>query len=574
LIDHDGIYAPKHPHDRVLWGLQGTMSALEMVTLRQRAQEAMRQNATRGADYAAIPAGSVRCSDGGLEQAPDEQVRASLERVFRQFREVGSARQVCRWCRQEGIRVPQKAWDHRGACSELTAPTPSLILSILPHPIDAGAYTFGRTHRRPILVEGRQRQIPEPRHHPTEWAVFLPNHPEGYSTWEEYEANQEILRHNQHQRGETGRGAARQGQGLLNGFVRCGHGGTKMRVRSSGRAHRHSAVVYSLCTSAPPQGVTKQLWSIFGGVTVEDAVVQACLATLAPDGLDRMLRATERLEVNRQPAQRQRELALERARYEADRCQRQSQAVAPAHRLVARTLENHGNQALERVVALEEAIQEAQQTSYALTDPERTLLQQLAVELPRLWEQPAAPCELKKRVLRTVIKELVVYGERHTLRVIVHWQGGQHTELALRKRRRGEHRWTTDQPTIALIRALARQMPDKQRAAPRNRLGRKSAKEHTWTRIRVGNVRKAHNMANYQPGERQARGELTLEDVAARLGVSYRTVLRMIQRQELAASQVCPGAPWLLAEETLHMVSRHHVTAPESPATPLPLFAK
>lgn len=117
-------------------------------------------------------------------------------------------------------------------------------------------------------------------------------------------------------------------------------------------------------------------------------------------------------------------------------------------------------------------------------------------------------------------------------------------------------------------------MPDKQIAAQLNRMGRKSAKDHTWTRIRVGNFRKAHNIANYPPGERQARGELTIEDVAARLGVSYMTVLRMIQRQELAASQVCPGAPWLIAAETLHTVSRHPVTAPESPATPLPLFAQ
>ena len=119
-----------------------------------------------------------------------------------------------------------------------------------------------------------------------------------------------------------------------------------------------------------------------------------------------------------------------------------------------------------------------------------------------------------------MIKERVVYVEPHTLRVIVHWQGGQHTELLLRKRRNGEHRWTTDQPTPELIRALARQMPDKQIAAQLNWMGRKSTKGHTWTRIRVGNVRTAHNIAHYQPGERQAHGEWTIEDVAARLGVS------------------------------------------------------
>jgi excisionase family DNA binding protein len=574
LIDHDGVYDPKHPNDRLLLGLKGTLSELESVTLRQRSQEAIRQKARRGAYYATIPAGYVRRSDGGLEKDPDEQVRASLELVFGKFRELGSARQVCLWCRQEGVVVPRKAWDHRGAFVELVVPTPSLILSILHHPIYAGAYTFGRTRRRTILVEGRKRQITEPRHHPAEWAVFIPHHHEGYITWEAYEANQETLRHNQNQRGETVQGAARQGKGLLSGLVRCGHCGKKMRVRYSGRAHRQSAVVYYLCTSAPPQGVTKQLCSIFGGVTVEDAVVQAFLATLGPDGMERMLRATERLEAQRQQEQRQREFELERARYEADRCQRQYSAVDPAHRLVARTLESRWNQALERVAELEEAMQAAQQPSYSVSALERTELQHLAVDLPRLWEHPAAPFELKKRLLRTVIKELVVYVESSTLRVIVHWQGGQHTELSLRKRRNGEHRWTTDQSTTELIRALARQMSDKQIAAQLNRMGRKSAKDHTWTRIRVGNFRKAHNIANYQPGERQARGELTIEDVAARLGVSYMTVLRMIQRQALAATQVCPGAPWLIAEEACHAVSRRHATTLGAAETPLPLFAK
>jgi len=70
------------------------------------------------------------------------------------------------------------------------------------------------------------------------------------------------------------------------------------------------------------------------------------------------------------------------------------------------------------------------------------------------------------------------------------------------------------------------------------------------------------------------RGELTIEDVAVRLGVSYMTVLRMIQRQELPAVQVCPGAPWMIAEEALHIVSHRHATALEAAETPLPLFAK
>ena len=91
-------------------GLKGTLSELEIVTLRQRSQEAIRQKAKRGAYYSTIPAGYVRRSDGGLEKDPDEQVRASLELVFGKFRELGSARQVCLWCRQEGMSCLPAFW--------------------------------------------------------------------------------------------------------------------------------------------------------------------------------------------------------------------------------------------------------------------------------------------------------------------------------------------------------------------------------------------------------------------------------------------------------------------------------
>ncbi len=99
-------------------------------------------------------------------------------------------------------------------------------------------------------------------------------------------------------------------------------------------------------------------------------------------------------------------------------------------------------------------------------------------------------------------------------------------------------------------------MHDKQIAAQLNRMGVKSAKGHTWTRTRVGNFRKINGIPNYTPGERQARGELTIEGAAAKLGVSYSTVKRMIQRQQLPASQVCPGAPWIIRAADVPTVAR------------------
>lgn len=144
--------------------------------------------------------------------------------------------------------------------------------------------------------------------------------------------------------------------------------------------------------------------------------------------------------------------------------------------------------------------------------------------MPRLWNHADTPSDLKKRLLRSVIHEIVVYVEKSSLRVLIHWRGGQHTELKIEKRKSGEHRWKTNEETLELIRQLARQMSDKQIAGQLNRMGVRSAKGHTWTRTRVGNFRQVNQIANYTPGERQARGELTIEEVAEQLGVSYCTV--------------------------------------------------
>ena len=575
LIDHDGVYDPKHPNDRLILGMKGTMSELEVITFRQRSQEAIRQKAKRGEYYSHIPAGYVLSGDGGLDKDPDEQVRAGIELVLTQFRQLGSARQVYLWCQQENLAVPRKSWDERGSFIELVSPTPTLILSILHHPVYAGAYTFGRTKQRTIIVEGRKRQITEKRHLPEEWEVFIPGHHEGYITWAEFERNQETLRQNQNRRGEAVQGAARKGQGLLTGLMRCGHCGKRMHVKYSSQANRGYAAIYYLCRSAAQApDATKQHCRIMGGLTVEEAVVQAFLTTLSPSRLEAMRHATERLEAKRRLAQRQVELELERARYEAQRCQRQYQAVEPENRLVARTLESQWNQALERVAELEQATREVPSASGELSEAERSALTQLAVDLPQVWDHPAAPVDLKKRLLRTVIQELVVYVEPQTIRVLIHWQGGQHTELNLEKRRPGQHRWTTDKATTELIQELARLMLDRDIAGQLNRMGIRSAKGHSWTRVRVSNFRNLHHIAKYQPGERQARGDLSIKDAAARLGVSYMTVLRMIQSQKLPASQACPGAPWIIREAALHAVSSRNSATKEAEEAPLPLFAK
>jgi excisionase family DNA binding protein len=129
---------------------------------------------------------------------------------------------------------------------------------------------------------------------------------------------------------------------------------------------------------------------------------------------------------------------------------------------------------------------------------------------------------------------------------VVHWLGGDHTELSVVKNRVGQHRWSTDVEVQTLITQLARQLNDGSIASLLNRLGHRTGKGHTWTQMRVRSFRCDHHIAVYKTGEREARGELTLEQASDALGTSKMTVLRMIGAGTLAASQACKGAPWAI----------------------------
>jgi excisionase family DNA binding protein len=568
IIDHDGVYDPKQTNDRLLLGLKGTMSEMEVTAFRQRSQEAVRAMARRGEYYVRIPEGYVHRGAGRLEKDPDERVRRALELVLEKFRALGSARQVSLWLRQEGIRLPRRL-SPMGDQVEFVAATPWRVARLVRDPAYAGAYAHGRSRQRVVLEGGRKRQRKERRPQPEQWEVLIQDHHEGYITWVEYLENQQRLAQNRNALGGAVVGAARGGKGLLAGLVRCGHCGRRMRVRYSGR--RGTTVVYYYCVAAERERVDKQLCHLFGGAAVERAVADALLEALSPLQMEALCDATELLQARRAERHQYTDRELEGARYQADRCARQYHAVEPENRLVARTLEVRWNEALERVRTLELALAELAGEREGITATEREQLHGLAVDLPRLWNDVTASFDLKKRLLRTVVKEVVVYVQERILRVLLHWQGGQHTELQVRKRRPGEHRHATPPETVALIGQLARRMADKQVAAQLNRLGIKTTKGHTWTRSRVGNFRQVHEIANYSPGEPQRRGELTLEEAASRLGVSYSTAQRLIQRRQLPAQQICPRGPWIVLlkdVETFQAQASGAVTARRSPSAP------
>ena len=565
LADEDGIYDARLPNDRLLLGMKGTMSEMELSILRQRSLEALRQKARRGELFLNVAVGYVRVRHDRIALEPDLRVREAIALVFRKFAVFQSVRQVHLWLRQEQIRLPAVDTGEQGQRVVWKPPVYSTVLRILTNPIYAGAYAFGRTCSRVTVQGGRKRVVRGCRRERADWEVLIPEHHEGYVSWAEYERNQRLIADNAHSKGLMARGSVRRGDALLAGLMRCGHCGRRLHVSYSGT--RGFCVRYSCRGGHLNHGGERCI--SFGGLRVDAAVAAEALRLLAPLGIEAALRAIDARAEDAGEARRQVELALTQARYEANLARRQYDAVDPDNRLVAGELERRWNDRLVEVRRLEERLAATGAARPEVASPaEQDRLKALGADLEAVWQHPRATAETRKRILRTAITEIVATLTDSAVALVIHWQGGDHTRLSVPRNRSGQHRWSCDAAVDDMIRDLARQQPDQAIAATLNRAGVRTGRGNTWTQARVCGFRRAHGIAVHRPGEMAERGELSLEETAERLGVSKMTVLRLIGSGTITARQVCKGAPWAIPGAQLGMLDPRVPTA--RPITGIP----
>ena len=546
IIDEDGIYDPRLINDRLLLGLKGTFSELELSIFRQRSREALRLKAARGELYMLVAIGYRRGADDRLEQDPDRRVREALSLVFRKFSDIGSVRQLALWLRQEGIDLPVAVYGPQGRAVQWRPPRYHMVHRLLTNPIYAGAYVFGRTGSRVRLEGGRKVIVRGFVRRREEWEVLIRDHHNGYISWEEYDRNQKIIAGNANMKGTMVAGSVRNGGGILVGLLRCGHCGRKLKV-----LHHARRDTRYICNREMDYASDKKCIA-FNNMRVDAAVSAEVLRAISPLGIDAALQLIADREQASGERLRQSEMALQQARYEVTHARRQYDAVDPDNRLVASELERRWNERLAAASRLEEQIRSLQnEQPRVLCDDERAALLALADDLPRLWNHPAASSETRKRILRAVLKEIIVTVEASRLRLVLHWQGGDHTRLEVAKNRTGQNRWKTDVETVQLVRDLARILPDHSIAPLLNRLGIRSAKGQSWTQLRVRNFRSVHRITVYREGERAARRELILTEAASCLGVHRMTIIRLIRDGLLPARQTCVGAPYVIQEEDL-----------------------
>ena len=132
----------------------------------------------------------------------------------------------------------------------------------------------------------------------------------------------------------------------------------------------------------------------------------------------------------------------------------------------------------------------------------------------------------------------------------IHWRGGQHSELRVRKPRTGEHGCATAEDALSVMRSMAGRWSDEHIAASLNRMGIPTGQGKTWTAKRVGSVRRVRNIHAYLSAEKSGEW-LTMTEAATALGVTNHTIRRLIRANILAAMQVVPGAPFQIRASDL-----------------------
>jgi Recombinase/Recombinase zinc beta ribbon domain len=467
--------------------------------------------------------------------------------VLRRFEELGSARQVLLSLRGDGLRLPRRP--ARTGRITWAAPTYPAVHDFLTNPVYAGAFVFGRTRTEKRIgpdgrVAERTRQVPR-----SEWEVCIPDHHPGFVGWERYEQIQELLRGNWRPPRGHGGGPAREGTALLQGRLRCGRCGRIMQTGYSGTSGNCPRYV---CARAKQLSGGDQTCQSLGGRRLEQRVLAEVFAVLEPAVLQATATALTEAEAQHATRLRAFELAVERARFEADRARRQFDRVEPENRLVARTLERAWEQRLAdlRQAEADLAAQQARRPT-ALTAQELAWLERAGADVRRIFQAPTTTTRERKQLLRALITEVIVTvnAEQRTAQLRIVWQGGATTELTMALNRVGGHFRTTDEDTVALVRRLAVHYDDTQIALILSRQHRRTGTGLPFTRARVASLRASRGIPASTRQPVVAAGDDALvvgvQQAERLLGVSKVTIYRWIKEGFLVGEQLTPG--WALA---------------------------
>ena len=541
LLDEDGVYDPADFNDGLLLGMKGTMSAAELHFIRGRLQGAKRNKAKRGELRFPLPVG-LCWQDEEIVLDPDQEVQGVVRLVFQFFQETGSAYGVAHRFAEKGLKFPKRAyggvWNGKLIWGQLTD---SRALNLLKNPAYAGVYAFGRFRTvKEILQDGviRQRVRKMPRDN---WLVEIQNHHPGYVTWDEYLKNQDRLEKNRtHWPGTALPGPAREGLALLHGLLICSQCGRRLTVR-----YRGNGGIYPTyqCNWKKREARSKRACMTIACRPLDETIAERVLEAVHSDRLTLALAAHQELQQRDDSITRQWRMRLQRAQYEADLAQRRYDEVDAANRLVAASLERRWNEALQRVEEIRQQMTEFQcRQTRTFTPQQREQILALASDLPRLWNAETTSAKDKKRILRLLIEDITVERlEGREVQLHVRWCGGMCEDISVTLPQKIQDRLRYPTDLIEEIRHLATKHTDAEVAKLLNDQGKRSSRGKRFTKNIISWIRCKHRIPAVQL---KRPDELTVDEVAARFGVSRGVVYYWIERDVLAARRQAPGWPY------------------------------
>lgn len=434
IADADGVYDGNDPNDRLLLGLKGIMSEMELHIMRNRLERGRDNKAQRGELLFSVPVGYVILPTGEVAFDPDEQAQEVIRLIFDKFDELGTVYGTFHWLIRHDIKLPIRplAGARKGQL-DWRRPTMCTLTNVLGHPIYAGAYSFGRQSadpKRKLSSKKHQRRLPM-----EQWKVLLKDRLPAYITWERYLQNRERLKQNRNR--FDCQGAPRSGVSLLAGLLICGNCGRRMRILYHAHGKAQYACNHQLLTGKG------QFCPGFAARAVDGLIAQQVLRALEPAAVELSIRAQSDVEQERKRLDRHWQQRRQRARYDVELAERRYQAVDPENRLVASTLEKRW----EELLAQEKQLQEEydrflQQTPTGLSAEERACITALASDIPALWNAPGTTNVDRKQIVRCLVERVTVnvQADSEVMGVTIRWAGGYESQHEItRPVRRYEH---------------------------------------------------------------------------------------------------------------------------------------
>jgi DNA invertase Pin-like site-specific DNA recombinase len=414
IADRDGIYDPGAPNGRLLLGLKGQMSEMELHMIRSRLTAGILNKARRGELALTLPVGLVREQTGTVRKDPNQEVQSRLKLIFATFLQVKSACKVLRFFKDQELLIPRK--DRFGDVIWKN-PSVSAIIQILNNPAYAGAFVYGRTKtvrppgRRPV-----QKKLPM-----TEWRIRVNDKYPSYISWETYKKIQNMLKDNytQYDRNKS-RGIPRPGSALIHGIVYCGECGHKMVVQ-------YKVSTRYICNFLRQQHGSP-VCQYIPADPVDKKVVEAFFAALSPIEIDIYTRAIGQKKQAHEQVNRAHAQQVQRLRYKAALAKRQYMQVDPENRLVASELEKRWETALRELKRAEGSLAQqklAPVIPLKITAELKEAFTQIGRKLPEIWNTGTLSHAHKKALLRCLIDKVIIHRARRDLihtRIV--WRGG------------------------------------------------------------------------------------------------------------------------------------------------------